>query len=57
MTPRQIRAQILYDNKDISADITPYLKTLSYTDNLSGEADDLSITLEEYVENGLGGVL
>lgn len=47
MTPRQIRAQILYDNKDISADITPYLKTLSYTDNLSGEADDLSITLED----------
>lgn len=44
---RRISAVILYDNKDISSDVAPYLKSLSYRDNLSGEADDLEITLED----------
>ena len=47
MTPRQVRALVLYDNKDISADLAPYLKSISYTDHLSGEADDLTLTLED----------
>lgn len=47
MTPRQVRAQVLYDNKDISADLAPYMKSISYTDHLSGEADDLTLTLED----------
>lgn len=25
MMPRQVRAQVLYDNKDISADLAPYM--------------------------------
>lgn len=47
MMPRQVRAQVLYDNKDISADLAPYMKSISYTDHLSGEADDLTLTLED----------
>lgn len=47
MEARRISAIIKYNNKDISADISKYLKSISYTDNLSGEADDLQITLED----------
>lgn len=38
---------VKYNGKDISADIQQYLKSLSYTDNMSGEADDLQLTLED----------
>lgn len=44
---RRVQPLIKYDDKDISADLKPYLKSLSYTDALSGEADDLQITLED----------
>lgn len=44
---RRASAVISYNGKDISADIAPYLKSLSYRDNLSGEADDLQIVLED----------
>lgn len=44
---RRIKPTVLYNNKDISEDITPYLKSISYTDNMGGEADDLQITLED----------
>ena len=47
MEARRISAIIKYNNKDISVDISKYLKIISYTDNLSGEADDLQITLED----------
>ena len=47
MEARRILTIIKYNNKDISADISKYLKIISYTDNLSGEADDLQITLED----------
>lgn len=47
MEPRQIFPVIIYDDKNITNDIIPYLTSLSYTDNLSGQADDLSITLED----------
>ena len=47
MEARRILTIIKYNNKDISADISKYLKSISYTDNLSGEADDLLITLED----------
>lgn len=47
MEARRISAIIKYNNKDISVDISKYLKSISYTDNLSGEADDLHITLED----------
>ena len=38
---------IKYNDKDISADLQQYLKNVSYTDNMSGEADDLQLTLED----------
>ncbi len=39
--------KLTYNGKDISADITPHLVELNYTDNVSGMADDLDITLED----------
>ena len=47
MEPRTSSIKILYNNKDISTDISKYIKSINYTDNLSGEADDLQITLED----------
>lgn len=47
MEARRILTIIKYNNKDISADISKYMKSISYTDSLSGEADDLQITLED----------
>lgn len=36
-----------YDNKDITADMSPFLQELTYTDNLEGESDSLDIRLED----------
>lgn len=47
MQARSIRVKVLYDNKDISEDIAPFLKSFSYNDNLSGTADDIDLTLED----------
>ena len=47
MTPRKATVKILYNNKDISESLAPYLKSLSYTDSMSGQADDLQITVED----------
>lgn len=47
MDTRRATAVVLYNNTDITADLNKYLKSISYTDNLSGEADDLQITLED----------
>lgn len=44
---RRARAIIKYKNEEVTRYIDPYLKNLSYTDNLSGQADDLQITLED----------
>lgn len=41
------RARIVYDGKDISADISPYLLSVGYTDRLSGESDELELRLED----------
>ena len=38
---------VTYNGKDISADLQQYLKSVSYTDNMSCEADDLQLTLED----------
>lgn len=43
---RRTHIKLTYDGKDISADLAPYLKAFSYSDVLSGEADDIQITLE-----------
>ncbi len=47
MEPRKVTPLITYNGKDISEDLAPYLISVSYTDNLSGYADDLEITLED----------
>lgn len=47
MKARRITAIIKYNNVDISVDIGKSLEQISYTDNLSGEADDLQLTLED----------
>ena len=47
MRARTATPVVLYNDKDISAGLLPYLKQLSYTDNMSGKADDLELTLED----------
>lgn len=47
MEPRKVTPLITYNGKDISEDLAPYLISVSYTDNLSGYADDLEIKLED----------
>lgn len=43
----KINTLIKYNGKDISNDISQYLKSLSYNDELDGVADDVSIVLED----------
>ncbi|MBE3586573.1 MAG: hypothetical protein IMW94_10575 [Thermoanaerobacter sp.] len=50
MNARRARLQVLYENVDISADLQPHLLSWTYTDNLSGQADDLQITLEDRLQ-------
>lgn len=45
MNARQARLELSYNNKNITEDLTPYLESWSFTDNLSGQADDLQIDL------------
>lgn len=47
MNSRRAWLGIVYNEVDITADITPHLLSWSYTDNMSGQADDLQITLED----------
>ena len=44
---RRTNALILYNGKNISSSLAPYLKSLTVTDNMGGMADDLQITLED----------
>lgn len=47
MTPRQVVPLVKYEGTDISEDLAPCLKSISFTDNMSGYADDLTIRLED----------
>lgn len=47
---RQASVGITYNGADISSDLAPYLKSFQFNDVMSGEADDLSITLEDMAE-------
>ena len=38
---------VSYDNKDITAHISPFVISVSYTDNLEGKADEISIDIED----------
>lgn len=50
---RRAYAQILYtpagetESKDISEDMMKYLLSIEVTDNLSGQVDDMTVTLED----------
>lgn len=46
-TARYAEVKIIYEGKDVSRDIAPYLISFTYTDNASDKADDISITLED----------
>lgn len=47
---RQASVGITYNGADISSDLAPYLKSFQFNDVMSGEADDISITLEDMAE-------
>lgn len=44
---RRIEPVVIYNGVNISSDLRPFLKGLSVTDNMAGQADDLQITLED----------
>lgn len=44
---RRAFAKILYNGTDITASLQTYSKSVDYTDVISGEADDLQITLKD----------
>lgn len=45
MNGRRIKPDVKYNNQSISLDIEPFITDISFTDNLSGQADDISISL------------
>jgi len=51
---RRARLQLIYENKDITQDLQQYLVGWTFTDNLSGQADDLQITLEDKGRRWMG---
>ena len=52
---RRVIPAVFYNKKDISADLSQYLKSISYTDNMTGEADDLQIVLADVEHLWSGG--
>lgn len=44
---RRAYPKIIYNKVDISEALKPYLKNMEYTDVLTGQADDLQLTLED----------
>lgn len=38
---------LIYETKNITADITPYVLAVTYTDNLTGQSDEISVELED----------
>ena len=47
MQARRTGLDLTYNGTNITADLKTHLKGWSYTDNMSGQADDLQITLED----------
>lgn len=47
MNTRRTSLHVIYDGNDVTEDLRPYLKSWEFTDNLSGQVDDLKITLED----------
>lgn len=47
MNARRFRLQVFYEDKDISENIAPYVKNLSFEEKVSDEADSATITLHD----------
>lgn len=47
MRTRKISVKIVIEGKDVTKDLAPYLKTVSFTDVLEGEANTAQITLHD----------
>lgn len=43
--PIRPRATLVYNGRDVTADLSPYLMEVAYTDRLTGEADGLDVLL------------
>lgn len=39
--------QIIVNGKNVTADVTPYLSRLTYTDNVEAESDDITLSFED----------
>jgi phage protein D len=39
--------RLTYGQKDVTSDITPYVRSVTYTDYLSGQSDELEVELED----------
>ncbi|OJH83047.1 phage late control D family protein [Serratia marcescens] len=39
--------ELVYGQKDITVDVTPYVLSISFTDKLSGESDEIQVELED----------
>lgn len=39
--------QLSYGQRNITSDIAPYVLSVTYTDYLSGQSDELEVTLED----------
>lgn len=46
-TVKRAKYRLIYAGSDITADITPFLVQLSYTDYLSGKTDELTFSVED----------
>ncbi|QPA33367.1 phage late control D family protein [Thermaerobacillus caldiproteolyticus] len=51
---RRVYLDIRYNNKNISEDLSPFITEWSHTDNMSGEADDISISLGDREKKWMG---
>ncbi|KEQ22304.1 phage late control D family protein [Paenibacillus tyrfis] len=50
MNTRRAEIEIVYEGVNISQDIAPFLLSFSYTDNGTGKADDLQISLADWYQ-------
>ena len=51
MNGRRISVEVAYNNQSITRNIESFLTGLSFSDNLSGQADDLSLSLADREKN------
>lgn len=47
MQARRAEVSIIYEGKDITRDLAPFLLSFTYTDNASDKADDIALSLED----------